>query len=196
MLTDNLPKSRVGGGKIDSLFTENLLTGTRDQSDNWYKDGEYMGFAVAHKKTAGSEQYSDIISHVLQSYESGATYTFSFFAKGQGIVQCYFYSGLAVKSGINSAGGLSGAGDGRTELLLSPDWKQYWIQWTLDEGDASVRKKIAIRSNPGNDVYACAPKLEPGANSNPIWTPNPDEVIFTKSELKTYLDEYMKTIGG
>ena len=152
------------------------------------QEEKYKGFTVVYGKPQSDEGQKDIYANRDVAVEYNKTYTGSFFAKGNGVLLCYFYNnfgGTKINSTITSQGVKSNYTDGACTFNITPEWKQYWVQWvTGNTGDLSLKHEFLLRVPNNSEIYACAPKLEIGANPNPIWTPAQEDVV-TQNELKT-----------
>lgn len=178
--------------KNDITTGENLLPGTISLAKATYGSctlaGNYTpstdtlrGCNIGHYNATLSSSYQEIIRWGNVLYPVlGATYTFSFWARGSGKVRLYFYgdSGyLAVASLVNSEGYSATNGDGWNDITLTPDWKYHWVKYTLkSSGSTTVYKHLLVRhvyeaSNATVDMYITEPKLEKSDKYTP-WSPS------------------------
>ena len=169
----------------------NLLTGTKDFSGfpirREYSDTDniYNSFNVLHLDAGSAPSRVDFQREDIKIYRYGEQYTASFFARGTGGIQVFFYGNIHDDTIVRTAKtetseGYSGASsDGRAEITLTGEWKLYWIHWTLaTTGDLSKNKYLLFAAQPGNDAYIYAPKLEYGTVTDPVWTPAPQDVLL------------------
>ena len=145
--------------------------------DNWTTEPEtYKGFTVKSKIGAwgGIQQTVNL--------KAGDIVTFSLYAKTDSDdSQFFIYATQDFETNINPY---------RHEVIVAKEWQRISRTFYILQ-DTEVMFRLE-KNNDNGKLYICAPKLESGENRNPIWTPNSNEMIFTKSELKTYLDEYME----
>lgn len=162
----------------------NLLKDTKTFNNfslnGWRIDGTEDGFNVA---------VSDAELPYGRSYDLGfrkaieplpnTTYTLSFWAKGDGLFQSYFYPNTCAK-GVGSNGAVTTAVDGRLQFSATNEWKKYWVTWTT-LSDVTGAKHIFIArreydvNGHANTLSVYAPKLELG-NKATDWTPAPEDV--------------------
>lgn len=116
-------------------------------------------------------------------------YTLSFWAKGDGIIQSYFYPNCC-KSAITSQGFTSNAKDGWVVITLSDEWKKYWVTWTTRSDVVGNNKLIIISRQEGavsgyaKNVRVYGVKFEKG-NKATDWTPAPEDVDADISQIET-----------
>lgn len=183
----------------------NLLLGTRafdiESGAGAIQDETYRDFTVRYAGiSASATSPVEVARWIYITPDLGETYTFSFYAKGTGSFNCYFYGAtgyVQVAKGTNSQGGSINYGDGNSIFTLSEDWQRYWVTWTLSSsGDTSIPKYVLIRLTTGADkeIYVCAPKLEQGSIPTD-WTPAPedgDHALADRTEEinRTMMEQY------
>lgn len=145
--------------------------------------GTYNDFSVrCYDATELEATYLDAISYTnLYAEELGSTYTFSFYARGNGTAKMctYFYGNtnyVRIAKVVQSTGESSTDADGASYWTLTEDWQRYWVTWTLrDEGDISIIRHILFRLWSGATADICGCKLEKGDKATD-WTPAPEDV--------------------
>lgn len=183
----------------------NLLRNTQafDPMDVVYSalTGEsYRGLAVRYlDKTSDTEGNITFVqwSNVLYP-KHGEVYTFSFYAKGTGSIQCFFHgqSGcMQTVSNVSSQGNIGASGDGAMTVHLTEDWQRYWIRWTLkDSGPEDIYKHVLMRLHYGNAAYICGAKLEQG-NRATDWSPAPEDQNEATQEVANVLQTTNETLS-
>ena len=139
--------------------------------------------------------------------EYGASYTFSFWAKGDvNQFRCYFYGAspyLGVASSTNSQGRVSGGGDGNSTFsTVGSEWTRCWVTWTLNTKEQQTTdnlvKYVLIRTDGatnGGSLSICGCKLEKG-NKPTAWSPAPEDFdgkYTSKTEFKQTTDKISAT---
>ena len=123
-------------------------------------------------------------------------YTLSFWAKGSGAIQSYFYSSEAtVTLGYSNHGATAVDNEGKIKHTLTNDWIKYIITWKTLSKVSEKKHIIPCRVMAGGNLTGiCAFKFEEG-NKSTGWTPAPEDLI---SEAKTYADTKIDQleIGG
>lgn len=168
---------------------ENILTNTREYicaSSNYGTTSDtYNGFTIRHLASREGSSFRELSSYNLfVPVEAGASYTQSFWAKGNGKITCHFYNGnIPVATNISSTGIHNTSSDGRVDIVLTSEWKRYWVTHTLKtSSDTPTNKSLLLRVWDGNEVYVCGWKLEKGSVATP-WTPNSTDDEYTKMGL-------------
>lgn len=145
----------------------------------------YGGTTIRTYNQTLSSSYKEIAAFNNVLYpELGETYTASFWAKGSGILTTYFYgaSGYLQVARVTNSEGFSGTStDGNNTITLSPNWKRYWVTWTLKaSGNTDVYKHLLFRhmynaNNATLQIDLAGVKLEKGSVAT-SWTPAPSEL--------------------
>lgn len=149
------------------------------------------GFSVytSIDQTIESVRYIDFGYSKTFEPKPNEQYTLSFWAKGDGRIQSYFYPNCC-KSAITSQGFTSDAIDGRVVITLSDEWKKYWVTWTTRSDVVGNDKKIIISRQEGavsgyaKNVRVYGVKFEKG-NKATDWTPAPEDVDADISQIET-----------
>lgn len=172
--------------KIDNLKIggRNLLKDTKTFNNfslsGWRIDGTKDSFNVAISDAElVSGQFCDLARFSVIEPTPNTTYTLSFWAKGDGIFQSYFFPDTCAK-GVGSNGAVTTAVDGRLYFSATNEWKKYWVTWTTLSDITGVKNIIIARreydvSGHANTLSVYAPKLELG-NKATDWTPAPEDV--------------------
>lgn len=158
-------------------------------------DYKRNGFGVRTYSQTISSNYKEIIQwmNILKPV-LGGVYTFSFWARGSGVVRIYFYGNtgyVPCVNVVNSDGNTGNGGDGWNDITLTPNWKKHWSTFTLRAtGDATIAKHLLVRhvysaTNPTVTMDFTQPKFELSSIATP-WCPNIDE--FNIPSLETITD--------
>ena len=168
------------GGRNLLLNTKNFvgvnIAGSATIASETYKDLKVK----TYDNTADTSNSKDIIIFKqIYAENFGDQYTFSFYAKGSGLVRTYFYGATGYTPCVKteqSDGTKSTPGDGSSPWTLTDTWTRYWVTWTLgNTGDISIEKYILFRLAGGAVSSICGAKLEKG-NKATDWTPAPEDV--------------------
>lgn len=166
---------------------------------------EYRGFTS--RKLASSSSTGAVMGEwLVNDCQPGDEYVFSFYAKGTGKLNAFFYGPTGYINcwgGSTSTGEPIGGGDGLVGLTLTASWTRYWIRWKLNP-NATVTtnvKYVLLRNDSKADWQACAAKLEKG-NKATDWSPSPfdsqataDAAITRVSSLEQTLDGFKTTVS-
>ena len=166
----------------------NLLYGTKDFSGSAHKSNvtadDYRGFKVIAYDNSSGSYYRDIATwDNAIDVKSNTYYTMSFYAKGSGTSQSFFYgtsgNGNPVAS-VKSSTGFSGTSvDGMCNITLTEEWARYWITRKTKSNASGLKSVIALRVPTGATAYLCGIKFEEG-NKATDWTPAPED---TESDI-------------
>ena len=165
------------GQRRNLLKNTQAFTGVNGESE---LTGEtYNGFAVRAYDAPTTADLGELAQWSGAIYPKlNGIYTFSFWAKGTGTIDSYFYGTgtVAVSHVINSQGVESGKRDGNSKFTLSSTWTRYWVRWTLiGDGDITVPKSVLLRLFSGNNsASVCGAQLEEGSILTD-WTPAPGD---------------------
>ena len=191
----------------------NLLPYTKTLSSPWVTSygkisSKKDGFNVYETDlTMEAGKYYDLQALRFITPLPNTKYTLSFWAKGNGKMQSYFYPSLVVKM-RNSDGNWkdwTNPSDGITSFILTGTWKKYWVTWTTAESVNGLKSIILCRqetnvSGHATHVSIYAPKLEIGTTATD-WTPAPEDieneitsVQDTISQVEMVVDKDNKTI--
>ena len=122
--------------------------------------------------------YADILSWRLEEgrLEPSTTYTFSFYARGRGIVKTYIYPSLIDTSANVLADGkaIKTADNGSYTWTLTNEWVRHTYTFTT-KSSITEGQYVLFRLTTGNSVDICLPKLEKGSTATP-WMPSASEV--------------------
>lgn len=192
----------------------NLLKGTKTFNNfglnGWRIDGTEDSFNIAVSDAElVSGKYYDLICYSAIEPTPNTTYTLSFWAKGDGAFQSYFFPDTCVK-GVGSNGVVTTSGDGRLQFSATNEWKKYWVTWTTLSDVTGAKNIIIARreyfvSGHANTLSVYAPKLELG-NKATDWTPAPEDVdssisavdnkVTTVSNQYTTLNQTVNSISA
>lgn len=182
-------------GKDGKDFNWNLLIDTKafgrsNASDgstgylNRYSDilgEEYNGFVS--RSVTSAEQIT--CAYIVNDCKPGETYTASFWAKGSGILNCFFYgpSGyIKVVTVKTSTGASNTHPDGNTSITVSDTWTRYWVEFTLaDTAGSTNTKEFMIRNDAAGTYSVCGVKLERGSVATD-WCPAQEDLKGDKGD--------------
>ena len=204
MLNSNI---EIGGRNLLSKtkeFTTDNTTGFYMTGHNApFSSATYNGLAVrsypSTTLSSGSKvvmQYDvESIAKTQELIKLGETYVCSFWAKGSGKMNLYFYRDPAIASWVASDGTTGTNNDGAKVWTLSSSWERYWIAWTTNASATYTNpKRLLFRHDYSSStatlqVDLCGIKLEKG-NKATDWSPAPEDVqaeIDTKKNVHTLL---------
>lgn len=184
----------------------------------WTVQGSKYGRLTVRGGTKSGSTLQAIAEYLVNDFDLGEEFTFSFYVKGTGgKVRAFFYgeTGYVTAMRVSSSNGLaaSGYGDGNTDLPVTDDWKRVWVVYRLNStGDTSKSKYALIRTDSttsGKTVYVCGCKLEKG-NRATDWSPAPEDdstklsslsldlngITGKVSDLKGNQSSFQQTING
>lgn len=177
---ENLKDLEIGGRNL--LLNSNTFDGDNISVNSKATiEGVYRGLQVySHDNSSATSGYADILQFKsIYPEKLGDTYTFSFYAKGSGMITTYFYGAsgfLQCADVVQSNGTIRHAGDGASDWNLTDEWVRYWVTWTLkNEGDISIEKYVLFRLYFGGKVDICGCKLEKGDKAT-TYTLAPEDV--------------------
>lgn len=187
-------------GKISALeqtsegftFTlNNMSVGGRNLIAGTSLDTIYSG-------NKGSNSYKDVWTGKTIDIPTGTEYVVSFEAKADvaQAIQCFFYSPNTTTSSKSSTGQSGTGADGACNVILTTEWKRYWVKWTQTAATAA-KNVIVGRNATANNVYIRAVKLEEGKIPT-SWTPAPEDVdsdISNAAKTATNFISYDATNG-
>lgn len=188
-----------------SIGGRNLLSGTKDFSgvslnSNVTFDSDYLDLKVVKLSYLETSGYLDVCQwNNYIDVEPSKYYTLSFYAKGNGNIESYFYgttgNGNPIETVMHSNGYTTSNPDGRSSTSLTENWTKYWITYKTKSDASGMKNVLPARVLPGSTVYLCGVKFEVG-NKATDWTPAPEDVdndIFDASKTAT---NYMKFDGN
>ena len=203
----------IGGRNLwpcSKEFLNKILSDRRVYlSPSYATGGGYKGF-TSRKVTASSSSYSysELVELSMSSgtFEYGDLFTLSFYAKGSGTFDCYFWGDSGyVKTAVvscspTSACGLNHYGDGCYKHTVPSTWTKFVVTWKLDTtGDLTKRKIVLFRALTGTILEVCGIKFEKGTVATD-WTPAPedkaDQVIIDDWTSDAIKDGVTKINGG
>ena len=178
-------------GETGSSYTPNLLKGTKtwDKDAGWgygtgmgrgsEPDGEMNGFTVLHGNFEGhgTQAYIELAQQFFPVVK-GQTYTLSFWAKGTGNMRTFCYpavNGFLLPGGTGDRSNIT-LSDTEQVYQLTADWKRHRVSFRVDGTPASENTRILFRVPAGNEAWIAGAKLEIGANNNPEWSPNDEDL--------------------
>lgn len=179
----------VGGRNL--LLKSKDLSGGSVGSGTTFSDETYKDFTIIEGAVSSDDNYLDIISWFQAvDVEPDTDYTLSFYAKGSGTFENYFYgssgNGNPVSSVINSDGWISDRADGKSQMTFRENWTRHWVTWHT-KSDASGLKDVLVcrlRELTEANGFICGPKFEKG-NKATDWTPAPEDVDADIDEAQT-----------
>ena len=118
----------------------------------------------------------------LIDVEPNTEYTLSFYAKGKGAFNSFFYPNN-VSTGIHSNGSTTTSNDGSITTTVTSSWKRYWITWKTASDASGLKNVIISRVHSRADIYICGAKFEKG-NKASEWSPCPDDIETTVSTIE------------
>ena len=185
----------IGGRNLwpcSKEFLNKILSDRRvDLNPSYATGGGYKGF-TSRKVTASSSSYLNLVELSMSSgtFEYGDLFTLSFYAKGSGTFECYFYGERGyVKTAVvscspTSAYKLNYYGDGCYRHNVPSAWTKFVVTWKLDTtGDLTKRKVVLFRVFTGSTLEVCGIKFERGSKATD-WTPAPEDVDSAISDLE------------
>lgn len=206
-----LENPSIGGRNLwpcSKEFLNKILSDRRvDLSPSYATGGGYKGF-TSRKVTASSSSYSNLVELSMSSgtFEYGDLFTLSFYAKGSGTFDCYFYgepgyvNTAVVSCSPTSAYGLNHYGDGCYRHTVPSTWTKFVVTWKLDTtGDLTKRKVVLFRALVGSTLEVCGIKFERGTVATD-WTPatedKADQAIIDNWTSDAIKDGVTKINGG
>ena len=140
-----------------------------------------------------SNSFADVLVWKLdkEHLKPSTTYTFSFYAKGKGIVKTYIFPSLIdTSSNKTFADGkaIKPNVDGEYAWTLTNEWVRHTYTFTT-KSSITEDQHVLFRLPTGNSVDICLPKLEEGSTATP-WMPLSSEVKAEDypSYIGTYTD--------
>lgn len=185
--------AQVGNFEIG---TRNLIRGTKsfDTSgtsltiENGTFSNDIDDFKVLYYSYTGND-YANIVEWSGITIEPSTYYTLSFWAKGYGTVESFFYHphGGCTESGYTKYGETTTATDGRISTQLTATAERYWITWKTKDTIEGTENLIPIRLSANTSAYIWGVKFERG-NKASDWSPSPidndnDYVAFSQLEM-------------
>ena len=186
-------------GTVNLLKNSKSFSGPNITGSGTNLSETYQGCTVRRLKVTGEVAIAEFRNCVYPKL--GGEYVASFWAKGNGIVNIYFYgeSGyLGVASGLTSEGNTVTFGDGRFVFNLTADWKRYWVKYKLNSQPSNatnVGKHLLFRTPPNgseNDVYLSGVQLEEG-NVVSGYEPAPED---TAAQINSLSSQIKQTADG
>ena len=177
-------------GETGSSYTPNLLKGTKTWNTAVWgygsgmgsgsePDGEMNGFTVLHGNFEGhgTQAYIELAQQFFPVVK-GQTYTLSFWAKGTGNMRTFCYpavNGFLLPGGTGDRSNIT-LSDTEQVYQLTTDWKRHRVSFRVDGTPVPENTRILFRVPAGNDAWIAGAKLEIGANNNPEWSPNDEDL--------------------
>lgn len=201
----------IGGRNLwpcSKQFLNKILSDRRvDLSPSYVTGDGYKGF-TSRKITASSSSYSNLVEFSMASgtFEYGDLFTLSFYAKGSGRFDCYFYGDTGyVKTAVVSCSpasdyGLNYYADGCYSHIVPSTWTKFVVTWKLDAtGDLTKRKVVLFRALTGSTLEVCGIKFERGSVATD-WSPasedKADQAIIDNWTSDAIKDGVTKINGG
>lgn len=177
-------------GETGSSYTPNLLKGTKTWDTTVWgygsgmgsgsePEGEMNGFTVLHGNfdNVGTQAYIELAQQFFPVVK-GQTYTLSFWAKGTGNMRTFCYpavNGFLLPGGTGDRSNIA-LSDTEQVYQLTADWKRHRVSFRVDGTPVSENTRILFRVHAGNEAWIAGAKLEIGANNNPEWSPNDEDL--------------------
>lgn len=177
-------------GETGSSYTPNLLKGTKTWNTAVWgygsgmgsgsePEGEMNGFTVLHSNfdNVGTQAYIELAQQFFPVVK-GQTYTLSFWAKGTGNMRTFCYpavNGFLLPGGTGDRSNIT-MSDTEQVYQLTTDWKRHRVSFRVDGTPVPENTRILFRVPAGNDAWIAGAKLEIGANNNPEWSPNDEDL--------------------
>lgn len=185
-----LENIKVGGRNL-LLGTKDLSGGAHNSTATVTPDG-YKGFTTIFGDIVltPDNSYQDVITwEKVIEVEPDTDYVLSFYAKGTGTFQNFFYAsdtgnGNPIDKVVNSDGFTGYAVDGNSVFQFPTDWARCWTKWHTKSNACGLKNIILCRLNAGSSGMVCAPKLEKGNVKPSDWTPAPEDMA-TADGLKS-----------
>lgn len=206
-----LENPTIGGRNLwpcSKEFLNKILRDRRvDLSPSYVTGDGYNGF-TSRKVTASSSSYLNLVELSMSSgtFEYGDLFTLSFYAKGSGGFDCFFYGEPGhVKTAVVSCSpasdyGLNHYGDGCYRHIVPSTWTKFVVTWKLDTtGDLTKRKIVLFRARTGSILEVYGIKFEKGSVATD-WTPatedKADQAIIDNWTSDAIKDGVTKINGG
>lgn len=206
-----LENPTIGGRNLwpcSKEFLNKILSDRRvDLSPSYVTGDGYNGF-TSRKVTASSSSYLNLVELSMSSgtFEYGDLFTLSFYAKGSGGFDCFFYGEpghvktAVVSCSLASDYGLNHYGDGCYRHIVPSTWTKFVVTWKLDTtGDLTKRKIVLFRARTGSILEVCGIKFEKGSVATD-WTPatedKADQAIIDNWTSDAIKDGVTKINGG
>lgn len=177
-------------GETGSSYTPNLLKDTKTWNTAVWgygsgmgsgsePDGEMNGFTVLHSNfdNVGTQAYIELAQQFFPVVK-GQTYTLSFWAKGTGNMRTFCYpavNGFLLPGGTGDRSNIA-LSDTEQVYQLTADWKRHRVSFRVDGTPVESNTRILFRVPAGNEAWIAGAKLEIGANNNPEWSPNDEDL--------------------
>ena len=186
------PRGTYVKGADASQIMENLLHDSKMFSQVYGADYPYCLFRSGVITENAFDGFSAITGtgdfiewSNIRGFKLGERYTLSFWAKGPGTVEVYWYGdyvngqpAYVTTRIVNCSSSFtenSGYGDGWCHFSFTTEWQFYWVTWELSStGDNSISKRILFRSTTESGVSVAGCKFERGESAT-AWVPNVDE---------------------
>ena len=170
---------QVGGTNL-LPNTKTLKSGV--SSTSYITSETYLGLKVMRCNNTSGSFIDAYTFGSLINVEPNAEYTLSFYAKGKGAFNSFFYPNN-VSTGIHSNGSTTTSNDGSITTTVTSSWKRYWITWKTASNASGLKNVIISRVHSGADIYICGAKFEKG-NKASAWSPAPEDIETTVSTIE------------
>ena len=138
----------------------------------------------------GGVSYVDVLEWDFdkEDFKPSTTYTFSFYAKGNGTIRTHIYPSLIDTSVDVLVDGRATkpAADGAYDWNLTNEWVRHTYTFTT-KSSITEGQHVLFRLFSRNSADICLPKLEEGSIATP-WTPSFSEL--TAEDYPSYIGTY------
>ena len=178
---------------LDGTDFKNFTPKTEKHLTIVKKDGgvDNKPYISASYSNPESNSFADVLVWKLdkERLKPSTTYTFSFYAKGKGIVKTYIFPSL-IDTSSNKAfadgKAIKPNVDGEYTWTLADEWVRHTYTFTT-KSSITEDQYVLFRLPTGNSVDVCLPKLEEGSTATP-WMPLSSEV--KAEDYPSYIGTY------
>lgn len=178
---------------LDGTDFKNFTPKTEKHLTIVKKDGgvDNKPYISASYSNPEPNSFADVLVWKLdkERLKPSTTYTFSFYAKGKGIVKTYIFPSL-IDTSSNKAfadgKAIKPNVDGEYTWTLADEWVRHTYTFTT-KSSITEDQHVLFRLPTGNSVDVCLPKLEEGSTATP-WMPLSSEV--KAEDYPSYIGTY------
>lgn len=178
---------------LDGTDFKNFTPKTEKHLTIVKKDGgvDNKPYISASYSNPEPNSFADVLVWKLdkERLKPSTTYTFSFYAKGKGIVKTYIFPSL-IDTSSNKAfadgKAIKPNVDGEYTWTLADEWVRHTYTFTT-KSSITEDQYVLFRLPTGNSVDVCLPKLEEGSTATP-WMPLSSEV--KAEDYPSYIGTY------
>ena len=170
-----------------------------------YNEYKFQDFGTRDLYLSGTGEYTNryeefaLYKNVIAPIP-GQSYVFSFYAKGTGKLDAYFYPNPTggTCAAVSSQDVENSNSDGHITFTLEDSWTRYWVKWTIGgTNDNNAKRNVLLRmfyGNPYNQAVVCALKFEEGTVPT-AWSPAIEDAGVTLEEYQESLLEELRKNG-